>query len=67
MELFIALIGGLTIALIVVISQLARTRYVMGKRHLESLYRLSDIVKVSLPVEQGELVDAAIQEEIDEI
>jgi len=66
MHFIVAVIGFLVFALIWSESRRARQVYTMKLRHVMSLYRLKDQVAVSLPATAGELVCAAIDEEIGE-
>jgi hypothetical protein len=67
MLLPIGLIGVLALLLILSESRGRYQAYALRRRHMESLMRLDDQVKVSLPPEAGELVSAAINEELDEV
>lgn len=65
MELIIALFALLVIALIWSESRSRWAVYTLKRNHLTSLMRLDDQVRVSLPQTAGELVSAAINEEME--
>jgi hypothetical protein len=65
MELIIGMIALLVVALIWSVSSSRLAVYTLKRNHLASLIRLEEQVKVSLPPLAGELVSAAINEEMD--
>jgi hypothetical protein len=67
MEMFIAFIAGLTLLSIILSSQLIKARYECRKRHIESLGRVEDAIKVNLPETASELMCAVIDEEMDKL
>jgi hypothetical protein len=64
MEFVVCLVSGLVFGVVVMFAQLVRDRYVLKRRHMDSLGRLDEVVRVSLPPIAGELVSAAIDEEL---
>ena len=67
METFVAFIGGLTLLSIVLFSQLVKSRFEAKTRHINSLYRLEDAVRLNLPPVSAELIEAVIEEEIGKV
>jgi hypothetical protein len=65
MEFVVGLVMVLVFGIIMLASRHERARYLLKRRHIESLGRLDYIVRVSLPPIAGELVSAAIYEEQD--
>ena len=63
----LGLIGVLVALLILSESRAIHQKYASRRRHMESLMRLDDQVRTSLPPLAGELVSAAINEELDEV
>ena len=67
MELFIGIIAVLVAGLIYMVSANISARFKLRRQHIECLHRLDDVVRVSLPPDAGEMVSAAINEELDEV
>jgi hypothetical protein len=65
MEFIIGLVVFLVALLIVSEGRSQEVAFTLRRRHLESLARLDDQVRVSLPPVAAELVAAAINEEMD--
>lgn len=67
MELLIGFVALLVVALIVSESRSRHNAYTLKRNHMASLMRLDDSVRVNLPPVAGELMSAAIEEELDEV
>ena len=57
----------LVIALIASESRARHNAYALKRNHMASLMRLDDQVRINLPPTAGELVSAAIEEELNEV
>jgi hypothetical protein len=66
-ELFVGLIGLLTFMLVYLTAQYVAVQAQLKVRHMESLFRLDDVVRVSLPTDAGDMVSAAIDEEVEKV
>jgi hypothetical protein len=67
MELIIGLIAVLGTLLILSEARAQHKAYLLRKAHIESLMRLDERTRISLPPLEGELVSAAIDEEIGDV
>jgi hypothetical protein len=67
MEFVVGLVGLLVFALVYSEARSRWAVYALKRNHIASLTRLDGVFRVSLPPVAGELVSAAIDEELDGI
>lgn len=67
MELLIGFVALLVVALIGSESRSRYNAYALKRNHMASLMRLDDQVRTNLPPVAGELMSAAIEEELNEV
>lgn len=67
MEFVVGSIGVLVFCIILLWARHVRTCYVLKRNHFHSLMRLDEQTRVSLPPLAGELVSAAIDEELNQV
>jgi hypothetical protein len=64
MEFIVAVIAGLVFCIIVLIARNAKLAYNLRKRHLESLFRIDDMVNQNLQPDTAEMLSAVVNEEM---
>jgi hypothetical protein len=67
MEFVVTVVGLLVFGWIYLAAQHAVVTYHLRKRHMECLWRLDDIVDVNFDTRSGEMMSAAIGEELQKI